>query len=601
VVKELSIRWKIILLVVLGMLALALIMGGLRVGDIRKGAIDGMVRKSQAIVLMAEAGRNQMAHKLQQGVIRPLDEIPADKLLEAVPVVTAMQMAAENAAKAGYRFKAPKVSPRNPANKPTDFERKVLEEFKAGKIKEQIVVEDDQVRYFKPVYLTKDCLFCHGDPKGSKDPLGGTKEGWKVGEMHGAFEIITSLEQTNKEVFNAALGVGLWSLLLFAVVIGVIYLFMNRALFNPLLRIKDYALAVAGGHLQATPDGAFTAELADVEHFISTMVGNLQGKMVEAEEKSQEAEVQKQRAEQALEEAKAQEAKVVQLLDKMTHVATEAAEISEQLASASTELAAQVDEVSSGAEIQDQRSTETATAMEEMNAAVLEVARNSGSASNSADNTKEKAALGAEVVQLSVQANDRVMAQAQTLKKKMSSLGEEAEDIGRILDVISDIADQTNLLALNAAIEAARAGEAGRGFAVVADEVRKLAEKTMQATKEVGAAINEIQTGANENIQVVDVAVEAVREANTLAKESGDALKRIVQMAVETSDEVRSIATAAEEQSTVSEEINRAVEEISRVTAQTSAGMSEAAQAVTELAQLAEKLRNLINMMTESK
>jgi methyl-accepting chemotaxis protein len=239
--------------------------------------------------------------------------------------------------------------------------------------------------------------------------------------------------------------------------------------------------------------------------------------------------------------------------------------------------------------------------MEEMNAAVLEVARNSGSASNSADNTKEKAALGAEVVQLSVQANDRVMAQAQTLKKKMSSLGEEAEDIGRILDVISDIADQTNLLALNAAIEAARAGEAGRGFAVVADEVRKLAEKTMQATKEVGAAINEIQTGANENIQVVDVAVEAVREANTLAKESGDALKRIVQMAVETSDEVRSIATAAEEQSTVSEEINRAVEEISRVTAQTSAGMSEAAQAVTELAQLAEKLRNLINMMTESK
>ncbi|MGX9366860.1 methyl-accepting chemotaxis protein [Desulfoplanes sp. PS50] len=598
--KNISIRWKIIVLVAVGMFALAIIMGGLRIRDIKQGAVEGMVRKSQAIVLMAEAGRNQMAHKLQQGVIRPLDEIPADKLLEAVPVVTAMQMAAENAAKAGYRFKAPKVSPRNPANTPTPFERQVLQELQSGNIKEKIVVEDDQVRYFKPVYLTQDCLFCHGDPKGSKDPLGGIKEGWKVGEMHGAFEIITSLEQTNKEVLNAAIGVGLWSLLLFGVVIGVIYLFMNRALFNPLLRIKGYALAVAGGNLQATPGGTFHAELADVEHSISTMVGNLKGKMQEAEDKSQEAEVQKQRAEQALEEAKAQEAKVVQLLDKMTHVAAEAAEISEQLASASTELAAQVDEVSSGAEIQDQRSTETATAMEEMNAAVLEVARNSGSASNSADNTKEKAALGAEVVQRSVQANDRVMVQARTLKNKMSSLGEEAEDIGRILDVISDIADQTNLLALNAAIEAARAGEAGRGFAVVADEVRKLAEKTMQATKEVGAAINEIQTGASENIQVVDVAVEAVREANTLAKESGDALKRIVQMAVETSDEVRSIATAAEEQSTVSEEINRAVEEISRVTAETSAGMNEAAQAVNELARLAEKLRSLINLMTES-
>ncbi|WP_369689575.1 methyl-accepting chemotaxis protein [Desulfoplanes formicivorans] len=599
--KNLSIRWKIIVLVVLGMFAMAIIMGGLRVSDIKKGAVEGMVRKSQAIVLMAEAGRNQMAHKLQEGVIRPLDEIPTDKLLEAVPVVTAMQMAAENAAKAGYRFKAPKISPRNPANKPTAFERTVLEELKSGKIKEKIVVEDDRVRYFKPVQLTQDCLFCHGDPKGGKDPLGGTKEGWKAGEIHGAFEIITSLEQTNKEVFNAAIGVGLWSLLLFVVVIGIIYLFMNQALFTPLARIKEYALAVAGGDLQARPDGAFHAELADVEHSISTMVGNLKGKMLEAEEKSQEAEAQKQRAQEALEEAKVQEAKVVQLLDKMTHVATEAADISEQLASASGELAAQVDEVSSGAEVQDQRSTETATAMEEMNAAVLEVARNSGSAANSADNTREKAAIGADIVQRSVQANDRVMAQARSLKNKMSTLGEEARDIGRILDVISDIADQTNLLALNAAIEAARAGEAGRGFAVVADEVRKLAEKTMQATKEVGGAINEIQTGASENIQVVDGAVAAVQEANTLAKESGDALKRIVQMAVETSDEVRSIATAAEEQSTVSEEINRAVEEISRITAETSSGMQQAAQAVNELAQLAEKLRSLINMMTESK
>jgi methyl-accepting chemotaxis protein len=598
--KDISIRCKIIALVGLGMFAVAVIMGGLRVRDIKKGAVDGMVQKSQAIVLMAEAGRNEMAHKLKAGIIRPLDEIPADKLLEAVPVLTALQMAGENAAKAGYRFKAPKVSPRNPANNPTPFELTVLEELKAGKIKEKIVVESDQVRYFKPVYLTEDCLFCHGDPKGGKDPLGGTKEGWKVGEIHGAFEIITSLEKTNQDVFNAAIGVGIWSLLLFAVVVGIIYLFMNRALFNPLFRIKDYSLAVARGDLQATPDGKFDAELADVEDSISTMVDRLKGKMQEAEHKSQEAEAQKDRAEKALEDVKAQEARVVQLLERMTHAATEAAEISEQLASASEELAAQVDEVSAGTEIQDQRSTETATAMEEMNATVLEVARNSSSAATCADNTKDEASIGADIVLRSVAANERVADQAASLKKKMTVLGEQAEDIGRILDVISDIADQTNLLALNAAIEAARAGEAGRGFAVVADEVRKLAEKTMQATKEVGNAINDIQTGASENVAVVDVAVVAVQEANTLANQSGDALKRIVQLAVETSEEVRSIATAAEQQSAVSEEINRAVEEISRVTAETSAGMNQSAQAVTELAELAEKLRSLIRLITEN-
>lgn len=599
--KNISIRWKIIALVVSGMFAVAIIMGGLRVRDIKKGAVAGMVQKSRAIVLMAEAGRNGMAHKLKMGIIRPFDEIPADRLLEAVPVLTALQMATENAAKAGYRFKAPKVSPRNPDNNPTPFERTVLEEFKSGKLKEKIVVESDQVRYFKPVYLTEDCLFCHGDPKGGKDPLGGTKEGWKAGEMHGAFEIITSLKKANEDVFNAAIGVGFWSLLLFAVVVGIIYLFMNRALFNPLFKIKDYSLAVAGGDLQATPAGAFDAELADVKDSISTMVGNLKGKMREAEQKSDEAEVQKRRAEEALKDVKAQEVKVVQLLDRMTHAATEAAEISEQLASASEELAAQVDEVSSGAEIQDQRSTETATAMEEMNATVLEVARNSGSAANCADNTKEEAAMGADIVLRSVEANDRVTDQAKSLKEKMSALGDQAEGIGRILGVISDIADQTNLLALNAAIEAARAGEAGRGFAVVADEVRKLAEKTMQATKEVGSAINEIQTGASENVAVVDVAVEAVLEANNLANQSGEALKRIVQLAVETSDEVRSIATAAEEQSAVSEEINRAVEEISRITAETSSGMNQSAQAVTELAELAEKLRSLINMISDQR
>jgi len=172
------------------------------------------------------------------------------------------------------------------------------------------------------------------------------------------------------------------------------------------------------------------------------------------------------------------------------------------------------------------------------------------------------------------------------------------------MNVISDIADQTNLLALNAAIEAARAGDAGRGFAVVADEVRKLAEKTMTATQEVGAAIRGIQDGARKNMDNVDRAVHTVEEATRLAHRSGEALQEIVELVDTATDQVRSIATASEEQSATSEEINRSIEDINRsiedinrISSETADAMRQSAQAVGELASQTQSLRALIEKM----
>ncbi|MDR2727408.1 MAG: methyl-accepting chemotaxis protein, partial [Deltaproteobacteria bacterium] len=174
-------------------------------------------------------------------------------------------------------------------------------------------------------------------------------------------------------------------------------------------------------------------------------------------------------------------------------VAEQAASIATRVASSSEELSAQVEQVSRGAEQQRARVESTATAMTEMNSTVLEVARNAGHASEQSEATKNKASDGAALVGKVVHAINLVNKVASTLQTNMQELGGQAESIGGVMNVISDIADQTNLLALNAAIEAARAGEAGRGFAVVADEVRKLAEKTMSATQEVGANITAIQ------------------------------------------------------------------------------------------------------------
>ncbi|MDR1947304.1 MAG: methyl-accepting chemotaxis protein [Desulfovibrio sp.] len=279
------------------------------------------------------------------------------------------------------------------------------------------------------------------------------------------------------------------------------------------------------------------------------------------------------------------------------NVANQASSISSRVAAASEELSAQVEEVSRGAETQRTRVESTASAMSEMNSTVLEVARNAGQASEQSEVTRDKAQNGAKLVNQVVNAINHVNSVATTLQNNMQELGSQAESIGGVMNVISDIADQTNLLALNAAIEAARAGEAGRGFAVVADEVRKLAEKTMSATQEVGSSINAIQQSAKTNIQEVGSAVSSIGEATTLANSSGEALKEIVDLAAANSSVVTSIATAAEEQSSTSEEINRSIEEINRIVNETTDGMVQSSAAVQELSQMAQELNRVMEQL----
>jgi methyl-accepting chemotaxis protein len=357
----------------------------------------------------------------------------------------------------------------------------------------------------------------------------------------------------------------------------------------------QYSETIAAGTLNHSLDLRRDDEVGRLADSLRKMVGSLREMIDTARRKTSEAEEQTVLARQAT--AEAQEAKNQAehaRREGMLQAAGQLESIVEIVTSASAQLSAQIEESSRGAANQAARVGETATAMEEMNATVLEVARNAGQAAETAGGARDKAQSGAQTVGRVVTSMSGVQDQTSLLKEDMGRLGKQAEDIGRVMTVITDIADQTNLLALNAAIEAARAGDAGRGFAVVADEVRKLAEKTMAATKEVGDAIRGIQQGAKSNVDGVEKSVRLIEDTTALARESGEALAEIVSLVDLASDQVRSIATASEEQSAASEEINRSIEQVNVISSETSQAMHEAAKAVGELAEQAQQLKSLI-------
>ncbi|MFW5499226.1 MULTISPECIES: methyl-accepting chemotaxis protein [unclassified Maridesulfovibrio] len=344
--------------------------------------------------------------------------------------------------------------------------------------------------------------------------------------------------------------------------------------------------------LQAKGNDEVTLLQKALNSMASTLRDNITeitAKTKDAEEKAAQAEKATARAEEAMRQA--ERAKQ----EGMSHAASELEGIVGQVASSSTQLAAQIDNSKSGAETQRVRSSETATAMEEMNASVLEVASNAGLAAEMAEKAHQEGAKSGRVVNEVVNSTKKLNQETIMLREELDNLGQQADSIGHIMSVITDIADQTNLLALNAAIEAARAGEAGRGFAVVADEVRKLAEKTVSATNEVGEAINAIQNGTASSISRMEETSKVVESSTELAGQAGEAIDGIVEMINSTNEMVQAIATASEEQSAASEQINRSVAEVDEIAVENVTFMDQASEAMRSLSEMTESLNRVIS------
>jgi methyl-accepting chemotaxis protein len=278
----------------------------------------------------------------------------------------------------------------------------------------------------------------------------------------------------------------------------------------------------------------------------------------------------------------------------LTGVIEQVTSSAEHVASASEEISASATQQSQGMGVQKDQTQQVATAMHEMTSSVGQISESSSRAADAAQKASEAAQGGGRIVEQTLDNIQSIATSVSETAHKIEALGKSSDQIGKIIGVIDDIADQTNLLALNAAIEAARAGEQGRGFAVVADEVRKLAERTSTATKEIAGMIEGIQQETRNAVEAMQSGTKKVEFGVETTRQAGESLREIIASAGQVGEMVTQIATAAHQQTSVTEEVNRNLEQIAKVTGETATGAQQSAKACQELSNLAFDLQNVV-------
>ncbi len=281
------------------------------------------------------------------------------------------------------------------------------------------------------------------------------------------------------------------------------------------------------------------------------------------------------------------------MIEKWRGIIGDIKQVSDGVASAGTQLSASAGQMSNGASQQAERAHQVATASEEMSQTVEDIARNATSIAATAAQAAKTAKDGGTTVEAAVKEVGEIASTVEESASHITSLSELSEKIGDIIGIINEIADQTNLLALNAAIEAARAGEHGRGFAVVADEVRKLAERTTGATSEVSGIIREIQSNVTSAVASIDHVTAKVDKGVDLSSKAGAELRTIVKSVEDLQQMVQQIATAIEEMSATSDQISKDIESISNISGDTSQSSSEVLKASNELSRLGVDLQGI--------
>ncbi|MEM7625919.1 MAG: methyl-accepting chemotaxis protein [Planctomycetota bacterium] len=583
--KSLGLTTRIVTLVVAVVVAVVAVNYIVFVKGYRASAEQALVDKAAAFTATADATKDYAAQQLhgndafdKASLLEDLRQVQAEgrpytdaKIFSTVPVVVGWKAAAEAAEREDIDFRITAFETRNADNNPdTEFSRQLLEDLtdqaEAGDGDTISRVDPDdpagsKLHYMRAIRVTDaaGCMTCHGDPATSptgdgKDILGFPMENWPDGYIHGAYHVAMPMAPVESQVASFISHGLMWTapLVIGATVLFVLMLSLmfGRPVKQLIERIRD--IAEGEGDLTQRIDVKSDDELGQLGRWFNQFVQRIHDVMV--------------------------------TVAGSTH----------EVASAATEIAASSEEISTGMGEQSAQVTQISAAVEEMSASVVEVARKSADASKNAEQSGKAATEGGRIVEQTINEMNAISEAVNASSRSVQDLGQRGEQIGEIISVINDIADQTNLLALNAAIEAARAGEHGRGFAVVADEVRKLADRTTQATDEISQSIKAIQSETTSAVERMGEGTRQVEVGVNRATDAGTSLTQIVSNAREVAGMIQSIAAATEEQSAASEEVARTIEAIAAVTQQSKDGTDQAAIAAVQLSEQAERLQTMV-------
>ncbi len=385
-------------------------------------------------------------------------------------------------------------------------------------------------------YLGKDCTSCHEGQEGAV--LGAVSMNISLNSINSA------IQESRLKIIAAAMG-------LLVLVIGFVYLFVNRAVSIPLDKLSHNLTHIAEG------DGDLTRRLEVVRH----------------DEIGRTSEI------------------FNSFMDKLQTVMREVKTSTDQVLVTARQLAAASQELTSSSDQQSEATAAMAAAIEEITVSIANVADNARHAHEMASEAGALSCEGASAVRGAVGEMNKISASVGDSKKMIMELDEKSNQISNIVNVIKEIADQTNLLALNAAIEAARAGEQGRGFAVVADEVRKLAERTTASTQEIGKMIQAIQQSTQGSVQGMELSSGQVHEGVQMAARSGDSMTRIEAGTGKVQEAVNEISSALAEQSSAANQLAREVERIAQMSEKNGLSANESSQAASQLESMASTLK----------